>query len=152
MNMEKDETVASFFTNISQVKDQLASIDVETYEDDLLQTDIDGLLASWETFLVAVNGREEHPNFERLWHDYIQEEGHIHSKTMHTKEENLALMARTKKGRKPFTPKKFFHSKKKEITKNFEKSKFKCFYCGKKGHFARECNKRKKLEEIWGLK
>ena len=53
-------------------------------------------------------------------------------------------MARTMKGRKPFSPKKYFHTKKKEITKNFEKSKFKCYYYGKKGHFARECNKRKK--------
>ena len=73
MNMEKDETVTSFFTNISQVKDQLESISVETNEDDLLQTAIYGIPASWETFLVVVNGREEHPNFEILWHDCIQE-------------------------------------------------------------------------------
>ena len=46
MNMGRDETVDSFFTNISQVKDQLASIGVETYEDDLLQTAIDGLSSS----------------------------------------------------------------------------------------------------------
>ena len=70
----------------------------------------------------------------------------IQNKAVHTKEENLALMARTKKGRKPFSPKKYFHTKKKEITKNFEKTKFKCYYYGKKGHFARECNKRKKDE------
>ena len=77
MKMEKDETVASFFTNISQVKDQLESIGVETDEDDLLQTAIDGLRASWETFLSVVIGREEQPNFEGLLHDCIQEEGHI---------------------------------------------------------------------------
>ena len=66
MNMQRDETVASFFTRISQVKDQVANIGVETNEDDLLQTTINGLPFSWETFLAIVNGREEKPNFERL--------------------------------------------------------------------------------------
>ena len=41
LNMEKDDTVASLFTNISQVKYQLATIDLVTDEDDLLQTSID---------------------------------------------------------------------------------------------------------------
>ena len=43
MKMERDETVASFFKIISQLKDQLAIIGVETDEDDLLQTAIDGI-------------------------------------------------------------------------------------------------------------
>ena len=68
MKMEKDETVASFFIKISQVKDLLVSIGVETNEDDLLQTVIGGIPSSWETFLVAVNGIEEQPNFEKNWH------------------------------------------------------------------------------------
>ena len=59
MKMERDETIASFFTKISQVKDQLANIGVETDEDNLLQTVIDGLPTSWETFFATVNGREE---------------------------------------------------------------------------------------------
>ena len=59
MKMRKDETMSYFFTNISQVKDQLARIDVETDEDDLLQTAIDGLPTSWETFFTLVNEREE---------------------------------------------------------------------------------------------
>ena len=71
--MEKDETVASFFKNISQVKDQLASIDVETDEDDFLQTAIDRLPSSWETFLFVINEREGNPNFEIIWHDCIKE-------------------------------------------------------------------------------
>ena len=73
LNMEKDETVASFFTNISQVKHQLVSISVVMDEDDLLLTAIDGLPSLWENFLAAVNGGEENPNFERLWVDHIQE-------------------------------------------------------------------------------
>ena len=42
IKMEKDETMSSFFTNISQVKDQLERISVKEDEDDL-QTAIDGL-------------------------------------------------------------------------------------------------------------
>ena len=121
MKMERDETLASFFSNISQVKDKLASIDVETDEDDLLQTAIDRLASSWETFIVAVNEREEQPNIKILWHDYIQEEGRIQNKVVSTKEENLALTVRTKRGRKPFTPKKSLCAKKKEINTIFEK-------------------------------
>ena len=75
LRMEKDETMASFFTKISQVRDQLASIGVVADEHDLLQAAIDGIPSSWETFLAVVNDREEQPNFERLWHDCLQEEG-----------------------------------------------------------------------------
>ena len=54
--MEKENTVESFFTNISQVRDQLVSIGVVVDEDDILQTTIDGFISSWDTFLDALNG------------------------------------------------------------------------------------------------
>ena len=73
MTMERDEFVASFFTKISKVKDQLESISVDTDEDDLLQTAIDRIPFSWDTFLTVVNGREESPKFKRIWHNCIQE-------------------------------------------------------------------------------
>ena len=41
MNMERDDTIASFLENISQVKDHIIRINVETYDDDFLQTSID---------------------------------------------------------------------------------------------------------------
>ena len=65
------------------------------------------------------------------------------NKIVHTKEENLALMARTKKGRNPFAPKKNFCAKKKEIHKGMNRSKLICFYCKKSGHFTQHCNIRK---------
>ena len=63
-----------------------------------------------------------------------------------TKEENLALMARTKKGRNPFAPKKFFHAKKKEINKNFDKSNILYYYYQNSRHFAWNFHTRKRRE------
>ena len=40
-------------------------------DDDLVQKAFDGLLAIYETFLAAVNGREVQPSFDRLWHDSL---------------------------------------------------------------------------------
>jgi hypothetical protein len=66
---------------------------------------VDGLPSSWETFPAEINARENQPDFERLWHDYLQEEGRIQSRNDTSKEENLTLAARTRKGRR-FTPQK----------------------------------------------
>jgi hypothetical protein len=35
-------------------------------DDDLVQTVVDGLPSSWETFLAKINARENQPDFERL--------------------------------------------------------------------------------------
>ena len=47
LNMEKDETIYSLFTNISQVRDQLMSIRINVNDDDLIQTVVDGIPSSW---------------------------------------------------------------------------------------------------------
>ena len=119
---------------------------MDTNEDDLIQTSIDRFPTSWNTFLVVVNGREENPNFEIIWHDCIQEEGHIQNKMVSTKDENNSLMERTKKERKPFYPNNTFRAKNKEIHKGMDKSKLIRFYCKKVGHFIRDCNARKRKE------
>ena len=97
LKMEKDEGVASFFTKISQVRDQLLAIGVTVDEDDLVQTVVDGLPRSWETFLFVVNGHEVQPYFKRLWHNFLQEEGRMQSKNHVSKEWNLTLHANTRK-------------------------------------------------------
>jgi hypothetical protein len=79
LKMGKDETISSFFSKISQIRDQRAKIGVAVDVDDLLQTIVDGLPGSWETFLSSVNGREVQPNFKRLWHDCMEEEGRLKS-------------------------------------------------------------------------
>lgn len=75
-------------------------IGVTVEDDDLVQTDVDGLPPTWEVFLSGVNSRETQPDFERLWHDFLQEEGMIQSRIGFSKEENVALTSKTKKGKR----------------------------------------------------
>ena len=58
LKMEKDETVATFFSRIFQIRDQPMAIGDKVEDDDLVQTVFDGLLTVWETFLASINGRE----------------------------------------------------------------------------------------------
>jgi hypothetical protein len=57
LKMGKDKTISAFFSKISQTRDQFATIEVAVDDDDLVQTTIDGLSESRETFLSSVNGR-----------------------------------------------------------------------------------------------
>ena len=57
MNMDKDKTVVSFFNKISQIRDQLTSIGVVMDDYDIIQTIVDSLPSSWDTFLVVINGQ-----------------------------------------------------------------------------------------------
>ena len=97
LKMEKDESVNSFLTKISNLKDKLLAIGVSTDDDDLVQTVCDGLSLAWEQFLVAINGRGVEPTFEKLWHDCLHEESRIKTRVGHVHEENLALPASMKK-------------------------------------------------------
>jgi hypothetical protein len=72
LNMGNDETISALFSKIAQTRDHLAAIGVAVDDDDLVETTTDGIPESWEKFLSFVNGRAVQPNFERLWHDYLE--------------------------------------------------------------------------------
>jgi hypothetical protein len=97
LKMGKDETISAFFCKISQTRDQLAVIGVAVDDDELVQTTVDGLPESWETFLLSVNGREVQPNFERLWHDCLEEEGRLKSRNEPSTVKDHALSTKAKK-------------------------------------------------------
>jgi hypothetical protein len=99
--MEKGESIASFCSKIAQIRDQLLVTGITVEDDDLVQAIFDGLPPSWDTFLASVNGRETQPTFERLWHHCLQEEGRMTSRTATTNIDNVALAAKTRRGRKP---------------------------------------------------
>jgi hypothetical protein len=97
LKMGKNETISTFFSKIAQTRDQLAAIGVAVDDDDLLQTTVDGLPESWEAFLSSVNGKEVQPNFERLWHDCLEEEGRLKSRNEPSMVKDRDLSAKAKK-------------------------------------------------------
>jgi len=145
LKMEKGESIASFCSKIAQIRDQLLVTGITVEDDDLVQAIFDGLPPSWDTFLASVNGRETQPAFERLWHDCLQEEGRMTARTGTTNIDNVALAAKTRRGRKP--PQKHFQKNKYKGNfkgKDFDMSKIICFNCNKKGHYARDCRSKKR--------
>ena len=57
IKMDKNETVASFFSWISQLKEQLLAVFALTKEDDFVGAAINGLPDSWSSFISFVCGR-----------------------------------------------------------------------------------------------
>lgn len=137
LKMESDESVNSFFTKISNLKDKLLAIGVSTDDDDRVQTVFDGLSPTWEQFLVVVNGHGVEPSFEKLWHDCLHKESRIKTRVGPVFQENLVVAANMKKGK----GKKFLRKNKgKGIQKSkSDMSKIICYTCNKPGHYSKDC-------------
>ena len=101
LKMNKDEGVGPFFTKIAQVRDQLTAIGITMDDDDLVQTVFDGFPNSWETFLAAISGRENQPNFDRLWHDAWKKKEEFRTRLLALRKETLLLQLRQGSSRIP---------------------------------------------------
>jgi hypothetical protein len=140
LKMGKDDTIATFFSKIAQIKYQLIAIGVPVDDNDLVQTTFDGLPDSWGVFLASINGRETQPNFKRLWHDFLEKEGRLNNINYYSILKDHALAAKTKKWKK--FPKSKGKGKKpqgKISHLNPHLSKVKCFNCNNLVHYARDC-------------
>jgi hypothetical protein len=78
--MSKDDTVASYFVRISQLRDQLQAIEEVIPEKEIVNIALNGLSRSWDAFAASMNTRKEFPTLEELWTYCSQEETRINSK------------------------------------------------------------------------
>jgi hypothetical protein len=121
-------------------RDQLAAIEVVVDDNDLVQTTVDGLPESWETFLSSINGREVQPNFERLWHDCLEEEGRIKSRNEPSTVKDLALSAKSGKWKRfPQHKRKGKKLQGKHYHPHSHLFKVRCFNYNKIGNYAKDC-------------
>ena len=49
-NVKNAETIQSYFTRVSQIKEQLEAVDEEVENVDIVITTLNGLLGSWDSF------------------------------------------------------------------------------------------------------
>jgi len=98
--MNKNDSVATYFMKISQIKDQLIAINEQIDDSELTTLTLNGFPASWRPFVQGICARNKLPKFDKLWADCAQEEARLQSLDDPEDDEDQALTAHSKKGKR----------------------------------------------------
>ena len=74
VKMTRGESVTSYLTRLSQVRDELGAIGDAVASEELVKLALNGFSKSWGSFVRGIVARENLPTWERLWDDFVQEE------------------------------------------------------------------------------
>jgi hypothetical protein len=70
IKMMKADTIAIFFMNISEIRDQLGAIGETITYIELVMITLNALLRHWEPFLQSISSRVDLPEFDHVWTNY----------------------------------------------------------------------------------
>jgi hypothetical protein len=138
VKMKNSETIQSYLTKVSQIKEQLEAIGDIVEEAKLVMTTLNGLPKSWESFIQGICSRRKLTKFNRPWEDCTQEEARLATREekLGNDDQALAVHARKGKSRKEDHPHRNFQRSQKS-QKDY--SRLKRYCCQKMGHVARNC-------------
>ena len=142
VKIQNVETIQSYFTRVSQIKEQLEFGDEEVENAEIMMTTLNGLPRSWDSFIQGICARKKLVKFSRLWEECSQEEARIATREEKMGSEDQALIYQSKRGRRrPH----HFKGKNPHHRDNNRKdlSRIRCYTCDEIGHFAKYCPKRK---------
>jgi hypothetical protein len=151
--MTKTDSVTSFLTRFSQIRDELAAVGEIVDPSELVRTTLNGFSKPWESFVRGIVAREHMPSWERLWDDFVQEELRVGSGSTSQQrggddEGDLSLLAKGKKKTKK-GPKGGAKQQQRGGEQQRDMSKVKCFACNKMGHYVGQCpNKRRRRSRV----
>lgn len=118
---------------------------------ELVRIVLNGLPKTWENFVDGIVARENLTDWERLWDDCIQNDirkNHLGAAKQVEEDDNVALLARGKKGRaKKQASNSGGKGKGKQQNKEKNYSKVKCWNCQKLGHYVVVCLEKKSNKE-----
>ena len=112
VKIKDSESIQSYFTRVSQIKEKIEAIGDAVEEVELVMTTMNGLPRSWDPFIKGICCRRKLTKFSRLWEDCTQEEAREEKLV---DEENQALAAHPRKGKNKVDdhpPRKFHKSQK----------------------------------------
>eukprot|EP00253_Pinus_taeda_P023988 PITA_23988 len=102
IKIAKTESATAYLTKITSVRDELTAIGEIIAPIELVRIALNGLPKTSDNFVDGIVARENLPNWERLWDDFIQNEiknNHLGAAKQVEEDDNVALLARGKKGR-----------------------------------------------------
>jgi hypothetical protein len=134
--MAKGESVVTYLTKFTQIRDELGAVGKTMDETELVRTTLNGFTKQWDVFVRGVVAQEKLPDWERLWDDLTQEELRVdasQASQSKSEEENVALHAKKSNG----------------AGGSRDMGKVRCFACHKTGHYDSKCpNNKKKESEV----
>ena len=143
VKIQNAETIQSYSTRVSQIKEQLEAVDEEVKNADIVMTTLNGLPRSWDSFIQGICAIRKLVKFNKLWEEFSQEEAQIATQEEKMGSEDQALTvhskshSKTSKRRSHFQRGKSYHKK--------DLSRVICYTCDEAGHYAKNCPKKPKL-------
>jgi hypothetical protein len=132
VKMQNLETIQSYFTRVSQIKEQLEAIEDSVEEVEITMITLNRLPNSWESFIQGIFSRRKLTKFNRLWEHCTQEEARLEArKEKIENNEDQALTIHTRKGmnKKEVHSHRRFHKPHKRQDSHKDLSSFRCFIC-----------------------
>ena len=74
VKIQNVETIQSYFTRVSQIKERLDAVEEEVENAEVVITTLNGLQGSWDSFIQGVCARKKMITFNILWKECTQEE------------------------------------------------------------------------------
>ena len=74
VKIQNVETIQSYFTRVSQIKEQLEVVDEEVENVEIVMNTLNGLPRAWDSFIQGICTKKKLVKFNRLWEECSQEE------------------------------------------------------------------------------
>ena len=100
VKIQNVETIQSYCTRVSQIKEQLEVVEEEVENGEIVMTTFNGLPRSWDSFIQGICARRKLITFSTLWEECSQEEARIVAQEEKMGNEDQALIVHSRKGRR----------------------------------------------------